>query len=220
MMLNELKQNLEHHLSDVLLDCDCEHDEVTIHIPADAILTVCRKLHDTLGFEQLIDLCGVDYSQYGGSAWETKAASENGFSRAVDGAGNMEPVSEGYRFAVVYHLLSIQHNLRLRIKVRLDADQPIIDSVTSIWNCANWFEREAFDLFGILFDGHDDLRRILTDYGFIGHPFRKDFPLIGNVEMRYDADKKRVIYQPVSIVERTLVPRVIRDDNRYTSSKR
>lgn len=220
MMLNELKQNLERHLADVLLDCDYQNDEVTIHIPAERILDVSQTLRDTFGFEQLIDLCGVDYSQYGGSAWETKAASEHGFSRAVDGAGNMEPVSEGYRFAVVYHLLSIQHNLRLRIKVRLDADQPIIDSVTSIWNCADWFEREAFDLFGILFDGHDDLRRILTDYGFIGHPFRKDFPLIGNVEMRYDADKKRVIYEPVSIVERTLVPRVIRDDNRYTGSKR
>lgn len=219
MMLDELKHNLEQHLSDVLLDCDCQNDEVTIHIPADSILAVCQTLRDKLGFEQLIDLCGVDYSQYGGSAWETKAASENGFSRAVDGVGNTEPVSEGYRFAVVYHLLSVQHNLRLRIKVRLDAEQPIIASVTSVWNCADWFEREAFDLFGILFDGHDDLRRILTDYGFIGHPFRKDFPLIGNVEMRYDADKKRVVYEPVSIEERTLVPRVIRDDNRYTGSK-
>ena len=216
-MIKALKAKLEQQLSDVILDCEWRHEEITIHIPADSILIVAEQLRDQFGFEQLIDICGVDYSQYGGTAWETKGASDRGFSRAVDGAGNMEPVSEGYRFAVVYHLLSIQHNQRLRIKVRLDAEQPIIDSVTSIWNSANWFEREAFDLFGILFDGHDDLRRILTDYGFVGHPFRKDFPLIGNVEMRYDPEKKRVIYEPVSIEERTLVPRVIRDDNRYSN---
>lgn len=219
-MIKGLKAQLEQHLSDVMLDCEYHFEELTIYIPSDSILSVCEKLRDDFGFEQLIDLCGVDYSEYGGSAWETKDASNQGFSRAVDGAGNMEPVVEGLRYAVVYHLLSIQHNQRLRIKVRLDADSPIIDSVTNIWNSANWYEREAFDLFGILFDGHDDLRRILTDYGFIGHPFRKDFPLIGNVEMRYDEDKKRVVYEPVSIEDRTLVPRVIRDDNRYTNSER
>lgn len=215
-MIKALKAKLEQQLSDVILDCEWSHEEITIHIPAESILVVSKQLRDQFGFEQLIDVCGVDYSEYGGTAWETKGASDHGFSRAVDGAGNMEPVSEGYRFAVVYHLLSIQHNQRLRIKVRLDADQPIIDSVTSVWSSANWFEREAFDLYGILFNGHDDLRRILTDYGFIGHPFRKDFPLIGNVEMRYDPEKKRVVYEPVSIEERTLVPRVIRDDNRYS----
>ncbi|MDC9724392.1 MAG: NADH-quinone oxidoreductase subunit C [Gammaproteobacteria bacterium] len=214
-MIKALKEKLEQQLSDVILDCEWHYDELTIHVPAESIVSVCEQLREQLGFEQLIDLCGVDYSEYGGSAWETKGASERGFSRAVDGVGNMEPVSEGYRFAVVYHLLSIQHNQRLRIKVRLDADTPIVDSVTKIWNSADWFEREAFDMFGILFNGHDDLRRILTDYGFIGHPFRKDFPLIGNVEMRYDPEKKRVIYEPVSIEDRTLVPRVIRDDNRY-----
>jgi len=219
-MIKGLKAQLERHLSDVILDCECHFEEFTIYIPSESILSVCEKLRDDLGFEQLVDLCGVDYSEYGGSAWETKEASNHGFSRAVDGAGNMEPVAEGLRYAVVYHLLSIQHNQRLRIKVRLDADSPIIDSVTNIWNSANWYEREAFDLFGILFDGHDDLRRILTDYGFIGHPFRKDFPLIGNVEMRYDEDKKRVVYEPVSIEDRTLVPRVIRDDNRYSNSDR
>jgi NADH-quinone oxidoreductase subunit C len=219
-MIKGLKAQLERHLSDVILDCEYHFEEFTIYIPSESILSVCEKLRDDLGFEQLVDLCGVDYSEYGGSAWETKEASNHGFSRAVDGAGNMEPVAEGLRYAVVYHLLSIQHNQRLRIKVRLDADSPIIDSVTNIWNSANWYEREAFDLFGILFDGHDDLRRILTDYGFIGHPFRKDFPLIGNVEMRYDEDKKRVVYEPVSIEDRTLVPRVIRDDNRYSNSDR
>ena len=124
-------------------------------------------------------------------------------------------MDEGFRYAVVYHLLSVQHNNRLRLKVDLIAETPIIDSVTGIWHSADWYEREAFDLFGILFKGHADLRRILTDYGFVGHPFRKDFPLIGNVEMLYDPEQKRVIYQPVSIEPRTLVPRVIRDDNRY-----
>ncbi|NOQ94899.1 MAG: NADH-quinone oxidoreductase subunit C [Methylophaga sp.] len=218
-MIKALKEKLEQQLSDVILDCEWHFDELTIHVPAESIVSVCEQCRDLLGFEQLIDLCGVDYSQYGGSAWETKGASDRGFSRAVDGVGNMEPVSEGYRFAVVYHLLSVQHNQRLRIKVRLDADSPILDSVTQVWSSANWFEREAFDMFGILFNGHDDLRRILTDYGFVGHPFRKDFPLIGNVEMRYDPEKKRVVYEPVSIEERTLVPRVIRDDNRYSGNE-
>lgn len=215
----ELKAALERHFSADLLDCELLNGEVTLHVSADSILSVCEQLRDQFGFEQLVDVCGVDYSQYGSTSWETKGATEHGFSRAVDGEGNMAPVEEGFRFAVVYHLLSIQHNQRLRLKVRLDADLPIVDSVTPIWNGADWFEREAFDLFGILFNGHTDLRRILTDYGFIGHPFRKDFPLIGNVEMRYDPEKKRVVYEPVSIEERILVPRVIRDDNRYSRNK-
>ena len=214
-MIHTLKAKLEEQLVDEILDCELQWGEITIHIPADNIIAVCLRLRNDFGFEQLIDICGVDYSQYGGTAWQTKTASERGFSRAVDDTSNMEQVEGGYRFAVVYHLLSIQYNQRLRIKIRLDAEQAIVDSVTEIWNSANWFEREAFDLFGILFNNHQDLRRILTDYGFIGHPFRKDFPLIGNVEMRYDQDKKRVVYQAVTIEERTLVPRVIRDDNRY-----
>lgn len=218
-MTDALKISLEQYLSADLLDCELVNDELTLHVAAESILSVCQQLRDHFGFEQLVDVCGVDYSQYGSTAWETKGASEHGFSRAVDGAGNTASVEEGFRFAVVYHLLSLQHNQRLRLKVRLEADQPIVDSVTSIWNSADWFEREAFDLFGILFNGHNDLRRILTDYGFIGHPFRKDFPLIGNVEMRYDPEKKRVVYEPVSIEERTLVPRVIRDDNRYSEKK-
>lgn len=211
----ELKAQLEETLSEYLLDSEFVNNELAINAAPESLLVLCQKLRDELGFEQLTDLCGVDYSEYGGSAWETKSATEFGFSRAVDTASYTEPVSVGQRFAVVYHLLSIQHNQRLRVKVYLDSEQPMIDSVTSIWNSADWYEREAFDMFGILFDGHDDLRRILTDYGFIGHPFRKDFPLIGNVEMRYDAEKKRVVYEPVSIEDRTLVPRVIRDDNRY-----
>ena len=209
------KSKLASTLSDVLLECELVDGEVTVCVAAEDILSVSQTLRDDFGFEQLMDLCGVDYSTYGGSAWLTKAATDKGFSRAVDAATVLDIVDEGYRYAVVYHLMSLQHNQRLRVKVRLDAESPIVDSVTSIWESAGWFEREAFDLFGILFDGHEDLRRILTDYGFIGHPFRKDFPLIGHVEMRYDADKKRVVYEPVSIEERTLVPRVIRDDNRY-----
>lgn len=213
--MQAFKAQLEQDFADVLLDCEFGFDELTLHVPAEHIVSVCERLRDDFGFTQLIDLAGVDYSEYGGSAWETKQASEFGFSRAVDGMGHSEPVEEGYRFAVVYHLLSVAHNQRLRLKVRLDADNSTIDSVTSVWACADWYEREAFDLFGILFKGHADLRRLLTDYGFVGHPFRKDFPLIGNVEMRYDEEKKRVVYEPVSIEPRTLVPRVIRDDNRY-----
>ena len=214
-MSQVLKSKLASTLSDVLLECELVDGEVTVCVAAEDILSVSQTLRDDFGFEQLMDLCGVDYSTYGGSAWLTKAATDKGFSRAVDAATALDIVDEGYRYAVVYHLMSLQHNQRLRVKVRLDAESPIVDSVTSIWESAGWFEREAFDLFGILFDGHEDLRRILTDYGFIGHPFRKDFPLIGHVEMRYDAEKKRVVYEPVSIEERTLVPRVIRDDNRY-----
>lgn len=214
-MTQSLKLKLESKLAEVLLDCEYVGGEVTIHIAPEHLVPTCKLLRDDFDFEQLMDLCGVDYSTYGGSAWETKSATDKGFGRAVDTMSREEPEDDGFRYAVVYHILSLKHNIRLRVKVRLDAGQPMIDSVTSIWESANWYEREAFDLFGILFDGHQDLRRILTDYGFIGHPFRKDFPLIGNVEMRYDADKKRVVYEPVSIQERTLVPRVIRGDNRH-----
>ncbi len=164
-----------------------------------------------------MDVCGVDYLEHGCAEWKTEHATVSGFSRGV--ARGMECVDQAApsrRFAVVYHLLSIALNQRLRLKVFCADDlQPMVDSVTSVWASADWFEREAFDLFGILFKGHPDLRRLLTDYGFIGHPFRKDFPLIGNVEVRYDPEKARVVYQPVSIEPRVLVPKVIRHDNRY-----
>ena len=185
------------------------------------LLDCCRILRDTEGlqFEMLMDLCGVDYLSYGRAEWDTASATTTGFSRGVLGRGDSlaetdyQPPS---RFAVVYHLLSISNNARLRLKVACEDDErPIVDSVTGIWASADWFEREAFDLFGILFIGHPDLRRILTDYGFIGHPFRKDFPLIGKSEVRYDPKKGRVVYEPVSIEPRTLVPKAIRDDNRY-----
>jgi len=166
--------------------------EVKVMVGAADYHEAAKILRDAPGcqFEQLIDLCGVDYSEYG------------------------DKVKEGPRFCVVSHLLSVSLNQRLRLKVfATDNDMPIVDSVNDIWNSANWFEREAFDLFGIVFEGHNDLRRILTDYGFIGHPFRKDFPTTGHVEMRYDAESKRVVYQPVTIEAREITPRIIREDN-------
>ncbi len=184
------------------------------------VATALRSDPD-FGFEMLMDLCGVDYLSYGEDEWTTEDATGTGFSRGVDRKPVILDEADEFdprRFAVVYHLLSLRNNWRLRLRIFVGSgNPPIAPSVVDIWNSANWFEREAFDLFGILFEGHPDLRRILTDYGFIGHPFRKDFPLSGNVEVRYDADKGRVAYQPVSIEPRTLVPRVIRDDNRYAA---
>jgi len=195
--------------------------EVTLTVPRENLLEIAFELFGNtspFGFCQLIDLCGVDYSTYGQVEWETDSASSSGFGRGVNSDSEID-TSEENRFAVVYHLLSIENNTRMRVKTYLDSDHPIVESVTSVWPVADWFEREAFDLYGILFEGHPDLRRILTDYGFVGHPFRKDFPLSGHVEMRYDPEKKRVIYEPVSIEPRTLVPRVIREDNRYMNEE-
>jgi len=200
--------------------------ETTLEVPAIAWREVMVRLRDDadFGFEQLMDLCGVDYLSYGDDEWETANVSSEGFSRGVEGEGpgrfrwENRPRGRGpdRRFAAVAHLLSIRNNRRLRVRCfALDNDLPVVPSLVDLYPSANWFEREAFDLFGIVFEGHPDLRRILTDYGFVGHPFRKDFPLIGNVEVRYDADKKRVIYEPVSIEPRVLVPRVIRDDSRW-----
>jgi len=222
-----LSQQLSKSFSSELLSNRLEQGEVTIEVSAENYLSVCKKLRDddAFAFEILIDLCGVDYSAYGQEEWKTDA-SKNGFSRGIDAAthGRLrfgdelpEMDSERKRFAAVIHLLSLKNNHRLRVRVYAEDDaMPVVPSIVDIWNGVNWFEREAFDLFGIHFDGHPDLRRILTDYGFVGHPFRKDFPLSGHVEMRYDPEKKRVVYEPVSIEPRVLVPKVIRDDNRYT----
>ena len=209
----------------MVLDAESWHDD-------------CRDLRDEFGFEQLIDLCGIDYLGHGSDEWDTGVSSE-GFSRGVEGRGpgrfkfgevpseqtaqpegEVPTVAPEHRFAVVVQLLSLQHNRRVRLRAFAPDDSlPMLASVTDIWPGCNWFEREAFDMFGIVFTGHPDLRRILTDYGFVGHPFRKDFPLIGNVEVRYDAEKQRVIYEPVTSVEpRVLVPRVIRDDARYATA--
>lgn len=191
---NNLADQIRQHFGDRIDDCFVELGEVTVVVNPSQLIDVCQDLRDDAEFacEILIDACGVDYSEYGGN-WQ------------------------GPRFAVVYQLLSVQHNHRIRVRVFVDGEPPIVPSVIDIWNSVNWFEREAFDLYGIVFEGHPDLRRILTDYGFVGHPFRKDFPLSGNVEMRYDPDKQRVIYQPVSIETRVNQPRIIRDDHRYVS---
>ena len=190
--LDTLQAALEAGLGSQLKSLVRDRGEITITVSAADYLAVATALRDnpSLGFEQLIDLCGVDYASYKDREWD------------------------GPRFCVVSHLLSVTHNWRVRLKTFCpDDDVPTIASVNGVWNAANWFEREAFDLYGIIFDGHLDLRRILTDYGFIGHPFRKDFPVSGHVEMRYDADQKRVIYQPVSIEPREITPRVVREEN-------
>ena len=204
-------------------------DLVAMEVAADELLEIAQRLKEdpTLAYRQLSDLCGVDYATYGDDEWSTETDDLASFSRAVDASsvGRLTfdtalelPKKDRPRFVVVTHLLSIEHNARLRLRCAAPDDElPVVPSLTAIWNNANWYEREAFDLFGILFDGHDDLRRILTDYGFTGHPFRKDFPLIGNVEMRYDPVKERVVYEPVSIEPRVLVPRVIRHDARYVT---
>ncbi len=204
-----------------------ERGEVTLEVAAENWLEVARALRDErdLRFEQLVDLCGVDYLGYGVGEWDTTGVSTGGFSRGVEGSGpgrfNWGEAPTGSavparRYAAVVHLLSLANNQRLRMRVFAPDDAlPTVPSLVEIWPVANWFEREAFDLFGIVFDGHPDLRRLLTDYGFVGHPFRKDFPLIGNVEVRYDPEKGRVVYEPVSIEPRVLVPRTIRDDSRY-----
>jgi len=191
-MLDTLSLCLKSALDDKLVSLTERLGELTAVVKASDLLVVAETLrdHSDLRFEQLIDLCGLDYQDYGDGAWE------------------------GSRFAVVYHLLSVSKNQRLRLRIfATDDDFPVVNSVIDVWPGANWFEREAFDLYGIVFEGHPDLRRILTDYGFVGHPFRKDFPLSGNVEMRYDPDQQRVIYQPVSIEERVLVPRIVREES-------
>ena len=197
--------------------------ELTYETAAGQLLEVAAVLRDAphLKFEMCMDVCGVDYLEHGRAEWKTQDATTSGFSRGVsrwaapDGTRE-EAAAAGRRFAVVYHLLSISLNQRLRLRVFCADDvEPMVDSVAGIWAGADWFERETFDMFGILFKGHPDLRRLLTDYGFIGHPFRKDFPLSGNVEVRYDPEKGRVVYQPVTIEPRVLVPKVIRHDNRY-----
>jgi NADH-quinone oxidoreductase subunit C len=204
--------------------------QVTVEVLSpDQWAEVARALRDErdFRFEQLVDVCGVDYLGYGEVEWDTTDVSNEGFSRGVEGQGpgrfarGEKPAAGGERrFAVVAHLLSLAHNQRLRLRCFApDAALPVVPSLVGVWAGATWFEREAFDLYGIVFEGHPDLRRLLTDYGFVGHPFRKDFPLIGNVEVRYDSEKGRVVYEPVSIEPRVLVPRVVRHDSRYEQGR-
>ena len=190
---NKLADSLRSRFAGKFDECFVSVGELNFVVKKENLIEVCTALRDEteFAFDEMIDLCGVDYSEYAGEEWK------------------------GDRFAVTYQLLSVKNNHRLRVRAFANGEPPQIASVVDVWNGANWFEREAFDLYGIIFDGHPDLRRILTDYGFVGHPFRKDFPLSGNVEMRYDEDKKRVIYQPVSIETRVNTPRIIRDDHRY-----
>jgi NADH-quinone oxidoreductase subunit C len=188
--------------------------EIAIEVAPENLVAVCRMLRDLpeLAFEQLIDLSGIDYLDYGRSEWATESATTSGFSRGVDRTSPPDDLNRD-RFAVVYHLLSVSRNTRLRLRCRcVPGEPPMVDSLVEVWASADWYEREAFDLYGVLFRGHPDLRRILTDYGFIGHPFRKDFPLSGNVEVRYDPTLGRVVNQPVSIEPRVTVPKVIRKD--------
>ena len=214
--------------------------EATLEVAAAGLVSSCAELRDDFGFDTFIDLCGIDYLGHGSDEWDTDGVSAHGFSRGVEGQGpgrfkwgeqpshqvaqpgtDAPDTLQGRRYAAVLHLLSVRDNARLRVRCFApDNGLPVVPSVTAIWAGANWFEREAFDLYGIIFEGHPDLRRILTDYGFVGHPFRKDFPLIGNVEVRYDEEKKRVVYEPVTSVEpRVGVPRVIRDDARFATAE-
>jgi len=207
-------------MGDALTRIAASDAELHYEVSAAELRAATRKLRDDprLRFEVLIDVAGVDYLGFGEDEWKGASATNTGFSRGVRRLRPSVDAATGTtrRFAVVYQLLSLANNQRLSLKVWCDAvDEPAVDSLVEVWASANWFEREAYDLYGILFRDHPDLRRILTDYGFIGHPFRKDFPLIGNVEVRYDEQLKKVVYEPVSIEERTLVPRVIRHDNRY-----
>jgi NADH-quinone oxidoreductase subunit C len=218
--LHQLADRLrqDEHLD--LLRCEIAYGELNVEVAADKLKATCYRLRDEYAFEELMDLAGVDYLDYGVGEWATEDASDQGFSRGVEPKAAArfsfeEPTPakklRGKRFAVAYQLLSVSRNVRLRLKAFCeDDDFPRMASVVDVWNSVNWFEREAFDLLGILFDGHPDLRRILTDYGFVGHPLRKDFPLIGHVEMRYDPEQARVIYEPVSIEPRVNVPKVIR----------
>ena len=200
--VSTLLTQIQSHIPDGIATAKIALDELTLEIEPAKLLTICRELRDVpdFDFKCLIDVCGIDYLHYGQDDWQTNSATVTGFSRGVLAKMEQENPGKPNRFAVVYHLLSLSKNQRIRLRVNIPDEQELmVDSVMDIWPAANWFEREAFDLFGILFRGHPDLRRLLTDYGFVGHPFRKDFPLIGKVEARYDATLKCVVYEPVSI---------------------
>lgn len=221
--LTALEAELSAKLSGKITKVTIAFDELTIDMKAQHIFAVCMSLRDGFNFDQLIDICGVDYSHFGFDEWQTNSATETGFSRGFNAKthGRGQDITQvendlkrhPARYAVIYHLMSIADNQRIRVRAWCPEDDlPMIASVVELWPSANWFEREAFDLYGIVFEGHPDLRRILTDYGFTGHPFRKDFPLSGHVQMRYDNEKGRVVYEPVSIEPRVLVPRVVRKE--------
>lgn len=216
--VNVLCTQIKDRYSDWMTSATVALHELTVDVKPEHLLDLCRVLRDDpeFDFKLLLDVCGVDYLHYGLDDWQTQSTTETGFGRGVTERMLREDPAKPNRFAVVYHFLSITKNHRIRLRANIpNENEIIVDSVMPLWPSANWYEREAFDLYGILFRGHPDLRRILTDYGFVGHPFRKDFPLIGKVEARYDAKVKRVIYEPVSIQPRILEPKVIRHDSRY-----
>lgn len=216
--IQALCTQLQEKFADWIENATVALGEATIEVLPQHLLEFCRVLRDdpAYQFTMLIDVCGIDYLHYGLDDWQTQSATLTGFSRGTTEKPLRVAAAHPTRFAVVYHLLSMEKNQRLRLRVNLrDEHSLLVDSVMSVWPAADWFEREAFDLYGIMFKGHPDLRRILTDYGFNGHPFRKDFPLIGKVEARYDAALRRVVYEPVSIDLRILEPKVIRHDHRY-----
>lgn len=216
--VQNLKTALENHFGDHIKQTIIDCDQLTVEVSPHHLKEVACSLrdHEFFHFDVLIDVCGVDYLRFGTSEWETEDATSTGFERGVSRQNPYQVLSwHKPRFAIVYNLLSTKFNRRLRLRIFVDEQNLLIPSLVDIWSAANWGEREAFDLYGILFDGHPDLRRILTDYGFIGHPFRKDFPLSGQIEVRYDAKLARVVYEPVEIEPRILVPKVIRLDNRY-----
>ncbi|MBN9230638.1 MAG: NADH-quinone oxidoreductase subunit C [Legionella sp. 40-6] len=217
-----LVEKLKTELASPCNEISIAYDEVNIECDIANLKTLMMELRDVeaFSFDQLIDLCAVDYLSYGEYDWETDSATEDGFCRGVELNEARAYTYDKPRFAIVYHLLSTIKNHRLRVKVFVGEEHLVVPSVHDIWKGANWFEREAYDLFGVLFEGHPDLRRLLTDYGFIGHPFRKDFPVSGHVEMRYDAKLQKVIYEPVDLAPRVLVPKVIRKDNRYIVEKK
>lgn len=220
--LESFHSQLRDFFSGKLLSTRSSCGQIILELMPENLIPVCTALRDEprFCFAQLSCVSGIDYLGYGQADWETQDSTSSGFSRGVSkGVYSEQEPSRPARFASVYHLLSLKHNRRLGVRCYLPGDPPRVSSVVDLWPAANWFERESFDLFGILYEGHPDLRRILTDYGFIGHPFRKDFPLEGNVEVRYDPDKKRVVYQPVTIENRVLVPKVIRHDTRYVQDE-
>src|SRR3990167_7992821 len=212
-MTTTLNDQIKSHFNDKVVSV-AESDCVTIELLPDNLLFVCKTLRDEFKFELLLDVCGVDYADYGITHWRTEETTQSGFSRGVDDQGARPLVWDRPRFASLYPFLSVSQSHRVRLKVYLE-EEPIVPSVIDIWKSADWFERESYDLFGIVYEWNPDLRRLLTDYGFKGHPFRKDFSLIGEVEMRYDAKSQRCVYEPVSIQPRVLVPKVIRHDTRY-----
>ena len=230
--MENLLSSLEEFFGKKISNLKFAFNELSITTTSEILLAVMQALKDIepFQFDMLVDLAGVDYLEYKEDEWISRESTQSGFSRAVNEksfgrSSFLKPKQaskkEEPRFAVVYHLLSLKHNHRLRVKAICKDDlQPSVPSVINIWKSADWYEREAYDLFGIIFAGHPDLRRILTDYGFIGHPFRKDFPLIGNVEVTYDDKQERVVYQPVTIEPRVVVPKVLRDDNRYKVNKK